>query len=202
MPAAATDLRPLRRTSRAELGLAAAALGAAALLGSLAPPVSGQPGGAIAGLSASGADFATTTRVKLTAASDQPGPNRFVARVEDYDSSEPVPAREVRLRFTPLDDPGVTPTSLALRPGADGSYRPPARTFVRRPLAVTALVQRGGDAVEVPLELDVRGPKQFVSVQRVPGRAPEYELQVGKFGSLGYIALSPHPERAGRAGST
>ena len=42
VPRAATDLTPLRRSSTAELTLAIAALAVAALLGTLAPPVSGQ----------------------------------------------------------------------------------------------------------------------------------------------------------------
>jgi copper transport protein len=194
VPRAATDLRPLRRTSRVELALAAGALGAAAFLGALAPPVTGQPA-RDQGLRASGADFATTVRVRLEAPSAEAGPNRFVARVEDYDSHAPVEGARVRLRFTPLDDPGAAATSLALAGGRGGSYAGTGANleFDGR-WRVTALVQRGADAVEVPLELDVKGPPQFVSVLRIPGQDAAYTMEVG---TLGYMRITPHPGRAG-----
>jgi copper transport protein len=194
VPAAATDLRPLRRTSRLELVLAAGALATAALLGSLAPPVAGQPS-APTGITASGADFGTTVRVRLTAASAEPGPNSFVVRVEDYDSKAPVRADRVRLRFTPIDDPDVDPTPLALKRGADGSYAGsgPNLEFDGR-WGVAVLIERARDAVEVPLTLDVRGPTHFVSTLRVPGRAPDYTMELQ---GLGYVRIRPDPERAG-----
>jgi hypothetical protein len=194
VPAAASDLGPLRRTSRIELGLALAALAVAAVLGSLAPPVAGSPGGP-AGLRASGADFATTTRVKLSTASAEPGPNQFTAKVTDYDSGDALPGARVRLRFTPLDDPGVAPTSLALRPGRDGSYTGAGAnlTFDGR-WRLTALVERAGDAVEVPLNLDVPGPKGSLSVLRPPGADPEYTVFTE---GQGFVRLTPSPERAG-----
>jgi copper transport protein len=195
VPAAERDLQPLRRTSRPELALAAAALGAAAVLGTIAPPVAGQPGGP-RGLKAEGADIATSTRVRLTTASAEPGPNSFVARVEDYDSHAPVPAQRVRLRFAALDDPGIEPTTLDLRPAsADGTYRGtgPNLAFDGR-WGVTAEVQTTREAVEVPLELDVRGPPNFVSVLRAPGQPPAYTMQVA---TLGEIRITPDPERPG-----
>jgi copper transport protein len=194
VPEAATDLGPLRRTSRVELVLALAALGVAAILGTLAPPVSGKSGGPV-GLSASGSDFATTTKVKLTTASPEPGPNGFTAKVTDYDSGDSVRGARVRLTFTPLDDPGVDPTSLALRPRSDGAYAGsgPNLSFDGR-WRVSALVQRGARAVQVPLELDVPGPKGFLSVLRPPGQDPKYALFTE---GQGFVSLSPSPERAG-----
>ena len=150
------------------------------------------------GLTASGSDAARTVRAELQAVSAQPGANRFVVRVEDYRSRKPVRGAQVQLRFTPLDDPGVRPTSLALASNRNGGYVGSGGNlaFDGRWRA-TAVVNRSAGSVEVPLELDVRGPKQFISVRRAPGQAPEYTAQVGKFGSLGYIEMSPHPERAG-----
>jgi copper transport protein len=175
-----TDPRPLRRTSRVELGLAAIALATAALLGTLSPPVAGQPN-APPGLSASGT--AQGVRVKLSTASAQPGPNTFTAQVEG--------ARRLSLRFVPIDDPGVRPTVLALRPSGtdsftgaggnlrfDGRWRVEART----------------ETATVPLELDVPGPNHFLSVLRAPGQPPEYTLQIGVDG---YIRIIPKPERTG-----
>lgn len=184
----------LRRRSIVELVVAVAAVGVAALLGSLAPPVSGQAG--VAGLSASGVDFGTTTRVSLTTASDQPGPNLFRARIEDYDSGTPVMA-DVSLRFTPVDEPWSPPSTLRLARRDDGTYAgsgPNLSTDGR--WRVEAVVQHGDSAVVVPLELDLPVPDQFVSVLDIPGspRPPEYTMQTQD----GYIRISPDPYRPGR----
>jgi hypothetical protein len=61
---------------------------------------------------------------------------------------------------------------------------------------VTVFIQRAGGAVQVPLELDTHGPTQFISVERVPGHAPKYTVEVG---NAGFVRVSPHPERAGRS---
>jgi copper transport protein len=194
VPSAATDLKPLRRTSRFELGLATAAIATAALLGSLAPPVAGQPT-ARRDISARGADFATTTRAQLSAPSDEPGPNRFTVKLEDYDSGDAVRAAAVRLEFTPLDDPANAPTTLALHPTADGAYSGTGTNleFDGR-WRVTVLVERAGDAVEIPLTLNVRGPEHFTNVLAIPGRAPIHTLEIK---GTADIRITPDPERAG-----
>jgi copper transport protein len=195
VPRAAADLGPLRVTARAELVLAAAALAAAAVLGSLAPPVAGRLLPPL-GLSAAGADSRNTVRVRLAAASAEPGPNRFVVNAIRYQSNAPIYARSVSLRFTPLDDPGVASSSLELRPAADYSYVGSGANLVfDGRWGVDVVIQRyGGRSVQVPLELDAQGPPQFVSVERIPGQAPKYTVQVG---NAGYVRVSPHPERAG-----
>lgn len=193
VPAASTDLEPLRRTSKLELGLGLLALAIAALLGTLAPPAPGQS--AALGLSVSGADFGTTTRVELAVASDQPGPNRFTVRAEDYDSGDPLDSDGIGLRFTALDDPGVEPSTLALSPGPDDTFVGSGSNLAfEGRWAVEATVERDGGAVSVPLELDLPGPKQFVSVLRPPGHSPKYTMQIG---TTGQIQLEPKPARAG-----
>jgi copper transport protein len=189
------DPGPLRRTSRVELGLAAVALATAALLGTLSPPVAGKTT-APPGLRASGADAAKTVRVELKAASAEPGPNAFTARVERYDSHEALRGARVALGFDPLDDPAVRPTRLALAPTAAGTYAGsgPNLRFDGR-WRVTARVASGGRAVDVPLDLDLPGPDQRVSVLRAPGQAPEYTMQIGT--DIGYLRITPKPERAG-----
>ena len=191
--AAARDLVALRRTTRGELGLATGALALAALLGTIAPPIA--VGIAAPALSATGADFAPPRCAsQLTAASAEPGANAFEARVADYDSGEPVRGARVRLRFEPLDDPGVAATSLSLARRGDLYAGSGANLAFDGRWRVTALVQRGRDAVEVPLELDVPGPEHFITVRRMPGRAPVYSAQVI---GVGYVRISPDPERAG-----
>ena len=193
VPAAATNLRPLRRTASGELTLMTLALAAAALLATLPPPVSAQAG--LAGLEVSGADFGTTVRVRLTTVSDQPGPNRFVLFVVDYDSKRAIAATRVSLRFTPLDDPGVASTSLQLVPGPNGAFvGSGANLSFDGRWQVTALIERAGDSIEVPLELETRAVwRPYVFVARDPGQAPTYTVDV----SGGTIRISPNPEREG-----
>jgi copper transport protein len=192
VPAASADLGMLRRTSRVELAAAAGALIAAGTLGSIAPPVAAHaPAPA---LSVSGTDAGHTVGVRLTAASRRPGPNTFVARVSDR-GGHADDTRGVRLRFTALDDPDIAPTTLPLRPG-------PGRVFIGTGSnlrfdgrwRVDVLVDGPTGTVEVPLETTVQAPKQFLSVLRVPGRAPEYTRMVQ---GLGYLRVSPHRRTAG-----
>ncbi len=191
--AAGTDLRPLRRTSRIELALAVAALAVAALLGTLAPPVPGAV--APPGITVAGSDFATTTRVELGTASAEPGPNLFTLKVEDYDSGEPLSDGRASLRFTPVDDPGVAASTLELKPGPDGTYvGSGANLAFDGRWAVTVTLQRGASGVTVPLQLEVPGPRQFVSALRIPGKPPQYTMQIG---SVGDIRIEPDPQRAG-----
>lgn len=190
----AEDLDALRRRSKLELAAAAAALGAAALLGTLSPPLSAQAGPD--GLRVSGADFGHTVRVELTAASADPGPNLLTARVEDYDSGRPIAAEGVTLRFDPLDDLGAQPSSLELEKRPDGTYSASGSNlaFDGR-WEVDVSVERGRGTVEVPLELDLPVPEQFVSVLDIPGSSqpPVYTMQTNN----GYIRISPKPGHTG-----
>jgi hypothetical protein len=191
--AAATDLRPLRRAGRGEVVLAVCTLAVAAVLGSLPPPAAAlrDP----SGLVASGTDFGTTVRVRLTTPSNQPGPNRFVVDVADYDSGRPLTPRRVSLRFTPLDDPRVAPTTLELKGGPDQRFLGSGSNlaFDGR-WRITALVEEGASSVEVPMEVETRIAPQFVSTFRPPGQPTQYTVQVENAGHVRFVPLS---ERAG-----
>lgn len=192
VPRAVLDLTSLRRAGSAEVALALGALIAAAALGASPPPAAARP---LPGLSASGSDFSTTVRVSLEAASDQPGPNRFVVRVIDYDTKRPI-AAQVTLHFTPLDDPGVAPTSLALAPAPDGTYvGSGANLAFDGRWRVVVRIQQSRTSTGVPLDLETDGPAQFVSLEHNPGQAPEYSVQVRR--DLGIIRISPRPELPG-----
>jgi copper transport protein len=194
VPASSADLRPLRRTSSVELVFAVAALGVAGLLGTLAPPVTAGTS-LLPGLSASGADFATSVRVELTALSNEPGPNQFTVRATDYDTGASVRGTNVQLRFTPLDDPSVASTTLALSPARGGTYQGSgANLAFDGRWGVTVLVQRENSAVEVPLELDPAAQPQQLSIERIPGQAPKYTTELP---GLDEVRISPNPERAG-----
>jgi copper transport protein len=193
--AAPADLRPLRRAGSGELMLAACALAVAAALGALAPPAAAlrDP----SGFDVAGVDFGTTVRVRLTTPSNQPGPNRFVVNVADYDSGEPLRPRRVSLRFTPLDDPRVASTMLELKKGADEVFTGSGSNlaFDGR-WRITALVERDADSVEVPMEVETGIPPQFVSITRVAGKPTNYMVQVE---NAGHVRITPDPERAGPA---
>jgi hypothetical protein len=159
VPAADSDLRPLRRTSIGELGLATAALLAAAVLGALAPPVAApEPAVAAQGISTVATDPAGRVRVSLTTRSKDPGPNTFTVRVADPINGAPLSAEDVRLRFRSLDARGVPATSLRLRPAPDGSYTGRGRNlaFGGR-WRVTALIDYGAGSTPVPMTVAVRG---------------------------------------------
>lgn len=184
VPAAAADLAPLQRTSRRELGLAAITFAVAALLGALAPPV-GESRAAPGGLSATGE--AGGVRVKLTALSAAPGPNVFRAEVE---GAEPA---ALPLRFTPLDDPAIAPTTLTLRRAADGRYEGAGKNlrFDGR-WAVDAAV--GGATVRV--ELDVPGPETVATITEPPNAPVVYSVPGG---ALDFVQLTVFPRRPGRS---
>ncbi len=194
VPAASSTVRPLQRTARWELGLLAAATIAAAMLTASPPPSAERQEFA---LMTTGHDFATTVRARLAAASDQPGANRFVVRLSDYDAGTPVEADRVSLRFAALDDPGVEPTSLALAHGPGGTYLGSGAnmSFAGR-WQVVVLVERGGGSVEVPLELETQVAPRSVRVDRPAGQSPAYYIEMTRAGVMRFQA---EPERAGPA---
>jgi copper transport protein len=193
---ASTDLRPLRRTGAGEILLATAALVAAASLAGLSPPAAARDI-APPGLDVSGHDFATSVKVRLTTTSALPGPNRFAVRAVDFDSGRLVRADAATLRFTPLDDPDVAPTTLALRREPDGSYVALGNNLsLDGRWEVAVLLERGAASVVVPLTLETRRPPQFVSVTRVPGEAPIYSVQIADETDVGFTI---DPERPGRS---
>jgi hypothetical protein len=194
VPAAATDAGPLRRVARAEIALAALAIVAAGSLATLPPPAAANT---LAGIEATGADFATTVRATLTAVSDQPGPNRFNVAVEDYDSGEPISPDRVSLMFTPIDDRGVPTTTLALARAADGVFTGTgANLSLDGRWRVDVRVERGNTSADVPLEIEARGPPQRVSVLREPSKPAVYGINVARVGT---VAVVVDPERPGPA---
>jgi hypothetical protein len=192
--AAATDARPLRRTAAGEIALAALAVVVAAALATLPPPASAK---GLAGIEASGSDFATTVTATLTAVSAQPGPNRFTVEVSDYDSGDPVTPDRLNLRFTPIDDPGVLPTTLTLARVADGVFTGTgANVSFDGRWRIDVLVERGNTSANVPLEIETRGRPQRVSVHRLPDRPPNYTVELGPIGTIEIVI---DPERPGPA---
>jgi copper transport protein len=163
-------------TVAGELALAAAVLLATGLLTGLPPEPNEEPlAPATRPLVVTGADFATTTRVRLAISPGTVGPNRFVADVTDYDSGEPVDARRVSLTFDLPDQPDVRST-LPLE-SADGSWRGQG-TALAQPgtWSVTVLVEGSGSSVEVPLQVTPMTPGHHVDISKVPGQPTLYTI--------------------------
>jgi copper transport protein len=174
---AAGKLGSLMRNARAEVGLAAGALLAAALLGALAPPVMTRAA-TPQGLVATGHSGATT--IRLTTVSAQAGPNRFVLNV----GSGAAPSH-ARLRFTPIDDPGVRSTTLALRREGDATYAGEGANIA---FDGRWRIDAQLDRKTIPLTVNAKGPDQFLSVLRPPGKPAEYTHLIPR---LGFVRLTP-----------
>ena len=168
--------RPMLRTVGGELALAATVLLATGVLTGLPPEPNEEPAGPGARpLVVTGADFATTTRVRLEISPGTVGPNTFVADVTDYDSGEPVDARRVSLTFDLPDQPDVGSTLRLER--KDGSWRGQGTALAQPgPWTVTVLVEGSGSSVEVPLQVTPTTPGQHVDISEVPGQPTLYTI--------------------------
>jgi hypothetical protein len=120
-----------------------------------------------ASLVVTGSDFATTVRVRLTITPGTIGPNTFRVDALDYDSGAPLPADRVSLRFEPLGDPGVGPSTLELAATGDAWQATGTQLSLFGPWRVTVLVQQASGAVDIPLQLRPR-LDQTVTVARSP----------------------------------
>jgi copper transport protein len=176
VPRAGRSLAGLRRVSRAELALAAGLLAAAAVLATLVPPASvPEVHAAPAAVAVTGSDFATSVRARLEVDPAVPGPNRFRLRLSDYDSGEPIRGAAVELRFEPVAIAGVEESVLRLKSEGDGVYQGVgANLAAGGPWEVTALVQREGGSVEIPLEVatvcettEIPGPNDLFTIDVV-----------------------------------
>ena len=187
LPAAASDLGPLRRRSRGEVAIGGAALALAALLAASLPPADAR--GPAPGIVVSGRDFARSVHLRLALSSPLAGSNRFGVRV--LDGAEGV--GDVRLRFTALDEP-VAATTLALARAGRDYVGTGANLSLDGRWRVVVEVDGDGTTVTVPLEVRMRGPAQFLSVERTPGRPVRYLVEA-RPGA--YIRMHADPARNG-----
>jgi copper transport protein len=118
-----------------------------------------------ASLVVTGSDFATTVRVRLTITPGPVGPNTFRVDALDYDSGAPLPADRVSLRFEPLGDPGVGPSTLELAATGDAWQATGTQLSLVGPWRVTVLVQQPSGAVDIPLQVRPR-VEETVTVAR------------------------------------
>ena len=178
------DERPLRLSVGAETVVALGVLVLTGVLTGLSPPVAaasattGPP--PVAG-SATGADFATTTRVSLTLTPGFAGPNAFRAEVTGYDSGAPVSADAVTLRFQSVTHPDLPVSQIRLTqqmdhqgmssPGMDGIWVGQGTVVsVMGTWKVTALIRSGASTVEVPMTVITKsdGTTSTVAIPGAP----------------------------------
>lgn len=157
--ASASRIGGLRRVVRAEVAIAAGVLVATAVLAGLPPSASvaaarSRPAPSV---TVTGHDYATSVRVRLVVTPGSVGPNTFDATVTDYDSGDPVPVETVSLRFQLDGRRDVATAGLELTGDPDSHWRGSGNMLsIDGRWRVTALVQSGTDAVEVPMELVTR----------------------------------------------
>jgi copper transport protein len=172
--------RPLLRTVGAELGLAACVLAVTGILTGLPPKASEESGNAdrAGPIVATGSDFATTTTVRLTIAPGAVGPNEFVADVTDFDTGEPVDARQVSLEFRfPLRPQAAS--MLDLRRDEDGSWRADGTSLsLEGSWHVGVLVEGSSGSVEIPLLVTPRTAGHRVDISRATGQPDLYTIHL------------------------
>ena len=183
-------LDALRRSVTAEVGLVAAVLLAAALLTQLPPgktalaTATARPSPP-ANVQVQGSDVTTSVRLALTATPGTAGPNRFVARVTDYDSGQVFPAQRVALRFSLPDRPEIGGATLELTRATGGDWQATgSQLSIDGRWSITALVQGSGAAVTVPLQLRTRTAEPKVTVSRAPGQPDLYTIGAPNGGSV------------------
>jgi copper transport protein len=191
VPAARSDLRGFRRVSRVELSTALVVVVATAVLAALSPPPPAAVAEAAAPLTASGADFGHTYRVRLEVLPGYAGPNSFRARVDDYATRREAKVNLVSLRFEFAEGTVVGPSTLALRKGKGDMWQGSGTNLsLDGRWTVTAVVQGTNTSAEVPMQVATRcrtqvlspGPPTIFTEQLAVGDTAQTYLDPGKPG--------------------
>jgi len=194
VPAAGRSLRGLRRVGSVEVAVTAAVFAVTGFLTTAAPPAKDRapvPSTVVV----EGSDFGTTINVRLSASPGTAGDNRFSLRVSDYDTGAPVSAERVSARFALPANPAASETALDFVEGPAGIYSASGTGLpVPGRWRITVAVQRGDDAVEVPLQLVTAVPKTQVTESRVPGQLTLWDVALPQGRS---VQIYTDPERPG-----
>jgi copper transport protein len=183
----------LRRVGGAEITLAVVVLGLSALLVNQTPPTSAvaNPAPVAQPIVATGHDFGTSVRARLVATPGAAGSNAFDLALTDYDTSDPVDADGVALRFQIVSQQGVAPSTLELTRSAPGRFSATgANLSIDGIWQLTATVTVGGSAIDVPLLAATTVPAQPVQSLVSAGLPTIYTVQLGG-GRTAQVYLDP-----------
>ena len=97
--------------------------------------------------------------MQLTVTPGSAGENAYVARVDDYDSGDPLAAvTAVRLECSLPAKPAVSAVTVPLKRDPDGSWRGRGLELaIAGVWSITVVVEKETGGVTVPLEADDRG---------------------------------------------
>jgi nitrogen fixation protein FixH len=169
------------------VALAAIVLVVAAVLSGLPPASFVEAAGqktVPASVTATGSDFATTVRARLTVSPGTAGPNVFQVQLRHYDSGRSFPARSVRLEFSLPANPTVA-SSLSLTRAAAGTWTGHGTNLsIDGQWSIDVVAQQAATAVDVPLRLRTRLPPEHITVSRQPGVPTLYTIQLANGRSL------------------
>jgi len=174
-------VRPLRRTVAAEVAIAAVVFGVTGVMSELPPSATFAAAAAKAtasqGVVLAGHDFATTVRVRLTVTPGTVGLNGFEARVTDFDTGRPVPARSVTLTFSLPSQPNLGNPTVPLARTGSGLWAAHATTLsMYGTWDVDVLIQEANTTVTVPLRLTPRLPPERIQVSAASGQPTLYTI--------------------------
>jgi copper transport protein len=123
-----------------------------------------------------GSDFATTMKVTLVVSPGAAGPNGFDAEVTDFDSSAPLDATDVSLRFEPVGQPGVGVSTLKLAHHGDHWMATGSQVSIAGVWTITVVVQTASSGTEIPLTFVTQIPDQSVTVATAAGQPDIYTI--------------------------
>jgi hypothetical protein len=196
IPRLPRSLGTLRRMVSAEVLVALGALTVAAALVNVAPPAeyaaAASTQQAQAPVVATGSDFATTVRVRLTVSPGAAGFNTFTLAVTDYNTGSAETPDSVVLTFTQPLRPQLGTSSLTLHRQPDGTFAASGGNLsIGGIWEVAVTIERGQQSTEVHLQLATGGPAPTVSVQRFSGGLPTlYTIDLGK-GRSAQVYIDP-----------
>jgi copper transport protein len=201
VPRAKLSIRGLTRFGSMEMVAGVAAITVAAALVNVAPPISTQVSAARAPeLVASGADLATTVRLRLTVSPGAAGINIFDAKITDYDTGKPITdATSVQLTFTFSGAAAIIGKStLDLKNNGNGDFSASGSNLsLNGPWGVTALVERGVQSADVTLQLTTRSTPPQVDTVRSVGAPTIYTIHLNN-GRTAQVYLDPDKPGAGQ----
>jgi copper transport protein len=166
----------LRRVAQGELVLAVGVFALTGTLTGLAPQNAPGAGAGSGPIVATGSDFATTTRARLTVTPGTAGPNDFDLKLSDFDTGAPAEVQEVTLSFQ-LAGSTVSATTLDLSAVGSGNWTGSGSELsLDGAWQIAVLARSGSETLQIELHLTTRPPEQTQTVSS--GTPPIYTLTI------------------------